>query len=225
MARRARISLPALTVVVGAVLLGLGVPRLLGALTLFPGDPIADAIKDGQAVGDARLTVLLDSRAAARRFLPASKTELDIALGRLAALKATSSGGSERKSLLDQTIDSLRRGLAAAPGDSFAWARLAYAIALRDGRGSAAPAWRMSILTSPADPKLVLWRVKFGFGLLPHLDAADQPRLAQQIRFSWRFARRDLADFAREHGLQLVLRRVLSTEPDVAQLNQLFAPK
>jgi hypothetical protein len=81
----------------------------------------------------------------------------------------------------------------------------------------------MSIITAPAESRLVLWRAEFGADALQVLDAEDRARLVEQLRYAWRADPEALAQMARQRGLQLVLRRVLSGEPDVKELNRLFA--
>jgi tetratricopeptide (TPR) repeat protein len=212
-----------LALLFGGVLIWLAAPRLLAAFALLPGDPLLEAVQGNEDIDAGQVATLLSSREQARRFLASPEIEIEIGIAELLSAEKAAPGSAERRARLDRAIESLRRGLALAPRATFAWAKLAYALFLQDGLGAAAvDAWRMSILTAPAESRLVLWRAEFGALALQKLDTEDQRRLADQIRYAWRFDRESLARMGRERGLQLVLRRVLSGEPDVAELNRLF---
>ncbi len=222
--RRTRWPRVLLAALFGCALVALGAPRLLAALALLPGDPLLEAVQGDARLDDSQVSALLSSREQARRFISAAEIDFDIGMAELLRAGAAADDSPERQASLDRAIESLTEGLARAPRATFAWARLAYALLLREGMSRPAiDAWRMSILTAPAEARLVLWRTEFGAAALSLLDAEDQRRLAQQIRHAWRSDRESLARIGRERGLQLVLRRVLSGEPDAAELNRLFA--
>lgn len=213
-----------LAIAFGGVLVALAAPRLLASLALLPADPVLDAVQSGEPIDAGLIAALISSREQARRFVSAPEIDVEIGMAEVLQAEAAPPDSAERRVALDRAIESLRAGLARAPRASFAWAKLAYAIQLRNGMSKPAiDAWHMSIETAPAEPRLVLWRSEFGAAALPLLDVEDQGRVAQQMRHAWRFDREGLARLARDRGLQLVLRRVLSGEPDVAELNRLFA--
>src|SRR5262249_45656376 len=138
-----------------AFLLAAGVPRLLAALAMLPGDPVLAEVEDGKTVDATALALLIDGRQEARRYVADPRLNTDIALAELLQVDQQAMGDRERRALVDQAIDQLRLGLAAVPANSFAWARLAHALALQGGRNDAAlAAWRLSIATAPAEPKL-----------------------------------------------------------------------
>src|SRR5262245_19692680 len=156
------ITLPLAAVGLGALLVGLAVPRLLGEAALLPGSPMVESLKRGESGDASHLQALRDSRIAAQAFLPASRTELDLGLVWLTEAQTMAPGSRERTLLLDSAIAAFRSGLASQPRETFAWSRLAYALSLRDGHDAGIAQWRMSIETSPAEPSLDLWRVEFG---------------------------------------------------------------
>jgi hypothetical protein len=213
-----------LALLFGGVLIALGTPRLVAALALLPGDPLLAAVDGGESIDAAQISMLQSSRAQASAFVTSADIAIEQGMAELLAAEAVPEGSTQRRARLDQAIQSLREGLALGPRATFAWAKLAYALLLRDGTSPAAiDAWRMSIITAPAESRLVLWRAEFGADALQVLDAEDRARLVEQLRYAWRADPEALAQMARQRGLQLVLRRVLSGEPDVKELNRLFA--
>lgn len=169
-------------------LLAAGVPRLLAAVVLLPGDPPLADIEDGKASDEASLKVIIDSRLDALRFAADPRIYTDIALAKILLADQSPSGNPEREVLMGQAIDQLRLGLAGAPANSFAWARLAYALRQRPTPGmSELDAWRLSIATAPADPKLVAWRAWFGFQMAGQLTDPDRALLAKQVGYARRY--------------------------------------
>lgn len=204
--------------------MALGAPRFLAALALLPGDPLLDAMRSDEPIDAGQISALASSREQARRFVAAPELDSEIGMAEVLRAERAPPASAERRAALDRAIESLQEGLARGPRATFVWAKLAYAIQMRDGMvKTAIDAWRLSIATAPAEPRLVLWRSEFGAAALPLLEVGDQGRLAEQMRYAWRFDREGLARLARDRGLQLVLRRVLSGEPDAAELNRLFA--
>jgi hypothetical protein len=171
-----------------AFLLAAGVPRLLAALALLPGDPALAEIEDDRTVDPTALALLIDGRQEARRYVADPRLNTDIALAELLQIDRQALGDREKRALVDRAIDQLRLGLAAAPANSFAWARLAHALALQGGRDETAlAAWRLSIATAPAEPKLAAWRARFADRLVKQLDPSDIRLLTQQLQYALHF--------------------------------------
>jgi hypothetical protein len=171
-----------------AFLLAAGAPRLLAALAVLPGDPALAEIEDGRPVDTAALDLVIEGRQEARRYVADPRLNTDIALAELLRIEDPTVGDRERRALIDRAVDQLRLGLAAAPANSFAWARLAHALALQGGRDEAAlAAWRLSIATAPAEPKLVAWRARFADNRVKQLDSSDIRLLTRQLQYTLRF--------------------------------------
>ena len=171
-----------------AFLLATGIPRLLAALAMLPGDPSLAEIEEGRPVDAAELALVIAGRQEARRYVADPRLNTDIALAQLLLIDQQAPGDAERRALLDRSVDQLRLGLASAPANSFAWARLAHALALQDGRDAAAlAAWRLSIATAPAEPKLVAWRARFADHRVKPLDESDIRLLSQQLQYAVHF--------------------------------------
>ena len=171
-----------------AFLLAAGVPRLLAALAMLPGDPALAEIEEGQPVDAAALDLVIEGRQEARRYVADPRLNTDIALAELLRIDQQAVGDRERRAVIDGAVDQLRLGLAAAPANSFAWARLAHALALQgDSDQAALAAWRLSIATAPAEPKLVAWRAKFADDRVKQLDPSDIRLLTGQLQYALHF--------------------------------------
>ena len=210
----------------GAALLVLGLPRLVSALTMLPAEGVLDAVQAGRSVGEDDLGRFEGRWSLARQFSASGRIATDLAAARLAQSERLPKGSeAERRRLVEESVDLLEEGLAKTPANSFAWARLAYALSLRDGPDvPAVDAWRMSVLTAPADRRLVLWRARMGIALLSRLREGDHDLLDRQIRFAWYADGKGLARYAKEAGPQVVdtIRiALLDTPEDLARFNQL----
>jgi hypothetical protein len=189
--RRRAIASCLIFAALSAFLLATAVPSLLAALIRLPSDATVESLSAGQAASQAELEALVVASAAARRFVPNPRYSTDIAAAHLRQAMVASAGSSDRNRLVTDAMTALRSGLAEQPANSFAWARLAQAMALVD-RDPAAPlpAWRLSIDTAPAEPRLAGWRARFGAYRLAVLDAADRARLLQQTLLARSFRER-----------------------------------
>jgi hypothetical protein len=119
--------------------------------------------------------------------------------------------------LVQDAVALLEEGLAAMPANGFGWAQLAQARLLQEGPGpEALAAWRMSVLTAPAEPQLALWRARLGTGLALHFVEGDQALLDRQIRFAWRWDPERLAAYAKSAGPQVLgaVRAALDDQPE-----------
>ncbi len=210
-----------LPLVLGGCLLVFGLPRLVSALTMLPGAPVIDALRAGQPVSDEELDGLARRWSIARQFSSSGRIAAELAATKLAeADRLTRGAQSKRQGLVEEAAALLEAGLAAAPANSFAWARLAYARSLKDGFGpGAVDAWRMSVLTAPADRRLALWRTRFGIALISRFLEGDQALLDGQIRFAWRSNQEEVARYAKAAGPESVrvVRATLLNQPEDLQ--------
>jgi hypothetical protein len=207
-----------LPLAIAAFLLVLALPRFVSSVIMLPVEPVLDALQAGRPVSDEDLQRFASRAAAARQFSSSGRLATDLAAAKLAqAERLPTRAQAERRELVADAATLLEQGLATTPANSFAWARLAYARTVLNGAGPAAvDAWRMSVLTAPAEPRLAVWRTRLGIALLAHLREGDRDLLDRQIRFAWRFDPERLADFAKSGGPDTIrlIRVALLDEPD-----------
>jgi hypothetical protein len=174
-----------------AFLLATAVPSLIAALARVPADATVEALSGGSRSTPAELDALVAGSAAALRFAGNPRFATDMASALLRQALAAPAGSPERRRLIEDTLQALRRGLAEQPANSFAWARLAETIALAEPDPTAPlAAWRLSIDTAPAEPRLAAWRARFGAQRLAVLDADDRARLLRQTMLARSFDER-----------------------------------
>lgn len=124
----------------------------------------ADAIDDfGGVTGDARLL-------ADRGLLLLRRSGMETAQAPL---------------LLREAMDATIEGLARNPGNTDAWARLAYLRARTGDRLGAGQAFRMSLLAAPLSPQLMPSRLRLGLDLLDSLNEEQRRLLSRQVRLLW----------------------------------------
>jgi hypothetical protein len=94
---------------------------------------------------------------------------------------------------------------------------LAHAELLQDRRAEALSALKVSILTGPSLPGLLLWRCAVGIDLYPSLDAEGRRLLAGQFRVAAERSLDRLVGLVRRKNAVLVALALLSSSPDAVQ--------
>jgi hypothetical protein len=213
--RRGEAFLP---LAVGACLVVLGLPRLISAVVTEPVQPTLEALQAGDRVSEEGLARLTGRAALARNFSSSGRVAVELAAAKLAqAARLPERAQTERGELVQDAVALLEEGLAAMPANGFGWAQLAQARLLQDGPGPAAvDAWRMSVLTAPAEPQLALWRARSGIGLASHFIEGDHALLDRQIRFAWQAEPERLAAYAKSAGPEVLtaVRTALIDQPE-----------
>lgn len=207
-----------LPLALSAALLMLGLPRLVGAVATLPFEPQVEALKSGRDLTHSELS-RLDSRwSIARRFTSSGEISAELAAIKMAtADQLPERATTERRDLIGSAAELLRESLSEGPANAFAWARYAAALS-EEGRPEAIDAWRMSVLTSPADRRLLLWRSQFALARVAQLAQIDRDLLDSQIRLAWRHDRDALLRFARraKPAAVQILRAALVQRPEDA---------
>lgn len=107
--------------------------------------------------------------------------------GGLLRLKlALPTGGAADKAELEKAVADLEQGLSRMPADGRAWAALSHADLALDHPEAAAKALSVGLFAAKADPYLNPSWCVLGVALWPRLDASDQARIAEEIRWAWR---------------------------------------
>ena len=211
------VSAVAIALVLGMALLWLGVPRLVAAFLMLPGDSTLSRLQEQQAIAPNELETVIESRAAALRWVSSGRLYTDRALGRLLQEEGTGPGAqAKNSSRFDQAIRDLKAGLAVAPADPYAWARLALAKHLVDGPSpEVASALVMSLLTGPYEPDMIPLRLELAFENWAHLPQQDRELIDQQVRYAWSRSKKRLLRMAREPERLAVIRAALAKDPRI----------
>jgi hypothetical protein len=163
-----------------ALILAVGLPGIFADAVRLPSEVTIHELQSGQPVAQAA------DETAMRRLGWAAMTSnvahVDLALAMLA--DATDPVSTEYRVAGDHAARQLRTYLAAAPGDSRAWANLALAEMRRDTRGAAVIPFKMSVELAPTSAVDLVWRCGFGIDLYPALDDDGRAMLARQFRLA-----------------------------------------
>ncbi len=186
------IGLPAL---IGVVLITLAVPRMAAEVRIIPADNTLEKVRslNWDELQDApKAEALSDAVVAleAGQSIHDRNADLysDVAFAQLRQVDLVGIDSEAGKALLSDAIENLKAGLKRNPANSFAWARLSYALLLQNGEPTdevlEALAW--SYQTGPIMEKLLYFRTDLSLRLWPHLDFAGRDFAIEQIRFYWK---------------------------------------
>ena len=203
-----------LALVGGAALLTSAVPRTIAAFSMLPGDPVLEAIQWGEQVRVSDLELLTSSREAGLAWIESGRGWTDLGLAQLRLVRNAGTWTAEGQRLLDQSASSLRHGLALAPANPFAWARLAYVELVRGGPSNAvAEALKMSIATGTQEPHLMFSRLNLCLRVWREFDEEGRALVAQQIRFADNMSRTRLARLTKKWNASQVVADALKDAP------------
>jgi hypothetical protein len=149
-----------------------------------------DRVRDPDVIGAA-----IAGQLAAARWLDSGQTWADIAAAHLARLRAPGTTREAAREAILQAEAALRRSLARKPANPHAWAQLAQ-IHLALGRDGAqiGDALRLSVLTGPVEPHLLLPRCRLALAAWPKLDHTARALFGRQFALA---LLRDDGSFAR----------------------------
>lgn len=170
--------------VLTCVMLGLGIPQLVGAMTALGAAAVIDDLQRGQTPDVKALTAASDSLAQAVSWDRNGTYDTRRATV-LSALAEAAPPGPEQQNLYTQAIAAVRAGLSRAPGQPHAWAHLAALLERTGDRIGAIDALRLSMLSGAVEPALMLWRIDQGLRLRALLDPDTVSMLRRQIRLMW----------------------------------------
>ncbi len=209
----------ALSLILGAAILFLGVPRTIAAFVMLPGNQALREIQERRPVGDEDLSVLAASREWALSWAESGRTWTDLALAQLLGAFAEGAASRPRAELVEQAIASLKSGLILAPAKPHAWTRLAYAEVLAsEPLPAVTAALRMALLTATYEPDLLFARLELCLSAWRHFEPADRDLILQQARLAWRTEPNRLVDMAHRADRVGVIRAALSPSPaDLAE--------
>lgn len=203
--------------VIAAVLLVIAVPRTVGVILTARSEPVLRKLQDQQPVYMEELKTLANALERGRFWLNDGRLRTDLGLAYLLVSEQMQRGDSNAGVYLQRAIDELKAGLARAPANPYAWARLAYAEALSRGWSPlAVSSLRHALITAPHEPRLLWPRLRMAFLALPHMSSEDRVIVLRQVRVAWNADRAELTRLAIELDQVSVVRDALMQMPEDA---------
>ncbi len=204
--------------IAGAVLLAMGMPRLLAALTSLEGEAVVWEVFHAPLLGTPPLPADILAEGAASLADAASwntSGEREANRGDLLfrQLQAMPASDPDRAEVLQNAVAALEAGLAEAPAQPAAWAQLAYLRAISGDAVAAAKALRLSLLSGPVAPGVLPSRLKFGLALRPTFPSAMASELddllKRQVRLLWLTAPHELVPLSASQQSGSLVREAL----------------
>ena len=213
--RRRLVAAPA--ALVALVLLALAVPRMVGVLLSARSEPVLRKLQDQKPVQIDELRMLADAQRSGQLWLADGRLRTDLGLAYLLLAEKLPRGDTNAGAYLQQAIEALKAGLARAPANPYAWARLAYAEALAQGWSPLAVAsLRLAVITAPYEPRLLWSRLRMMFLAWREMSSEDREMVLQQVRYAWKADPAELTQLTVELQQVDIVRNALLPTPDDA---------
>jgi hypothetical protein len=186
-----------LSMLLGALVLWLAVPRLVASAWLALRDPVLQEIDAGERVFAADLLGLVASRELALGWAENREAhdERGTALAELAFREEPQSAAE--RATLERAVRAISTGLAVAPAAPKDWLQLGYLLVLLEGdpNRKAAEALLASMRTGAFEaPDFLLRRLFWSLAHWRFYDAEERRQIGDQVRLVWQLAPGDLAD-------------------------------
>jgi hypothetical protein len=211
-----RIVTIGIAAILGVLMLYAAVPRTVAAVLMMPGDRPLQLLQNGRQPTTAEIEPIVSSRTAAAGWIDQGRLWTDRSLARLALAEQTAKDDIPDAALLQDAARDLDTGLALAPVNPHAWARLAYVRFLLKGPNAgagAASALRLSFLTGPYEPDMTFPRLRLALAVWSNFSTEERDLARRQIRFAWVLSRDDVVDLAILSQRILVFRLALVNQP------------
>jgi hypothetical protein len=200
------------------VLLAVAVPRTVGVILSARSEPVLRKLQDQQPVQIYELKTLADAQETGQFWLADGRLRTDLGLAYLLLAEKLPRGDPNAGAYLQQAIEALEAGLARAPANPYAWARLTYAEALAKGWSRlAVSSLRLALITAPHEPRLLWSRLRMVFLAWPDMSTEDREIVLQQVRFAWQVDRSELTQLAVELKQVNLVRAALLQAPEDAK--------
>jgi len=204
-----------LTAMVAVFLLLIAIPRLLLSVVTVPSAVVLRELQNQEPVTFEELQTVVRSQRRGLFFVNNGRLYTDLGLAELLMAERLSADHADVNTHLENAVRALKDGLATAPGNPYAWARLAYAEArLRGWTPVALSSLRLALLTAAFEPRLLWSRLRLGFLAWSHMTAEDHEIMYQQIRTAWDEDPTELARLARDLDRIDVVRTALLRFPN-----------
>jgi hypothetical protein len=219
--------LAAIAGLMAIALLLLALPRTIASLLTLPSTAVLQRLQSQRPVSFEDLERVVSAQRRAIRLSSDGRLGTDLGLAELLIAERLPGDDPNVRGRLQNAVDALRQGLAAAPGNPYAWARLAYAEARQQGwTPLALSGLRMALLTAPYDPRLIWSRLRLSLLAWPYMPIEDREIVLQQVRWAWIENAAELARLAVEVDQVNVVRAALLRMPEAAgEFEKLLPPR
>jgi hypothetical protein len=197
------------------VLLAVAVPRTVGIILSARSEPVLRKLQNQQPVYIDELKTLANAQESGQFWLNDGRHRTDLGLAYLLLAEKLPRGDMNASAYLQR--EALKAGLARAPANPYAWARLAYAEALSQGWSPlAVSSLRLAIITGPYEPRLLWSRLRMAFLAWRYMSSEDREIVLRQVRVAWNADRSQLTRLAIELKQVNLVRAALMQMPDDA---------
>jgi len=203
--------------VLGLCLFCVSLPSLVVRMITLSGDPVHQAILDGQKVDDQDLALLEASRRKVISWYSNGELLNDMALVSLE--KASRLSLKESAPVYREAHAWQQRALQIMPADAYGWYRLSYFL-FREKEGpsaEAAQAWRLAMITAPYEPRLTLPRLQMGMSLGSFVSNEMESYILRLARAGWSFEPERLVGLAVRGNYISVVEKALAEDPTALQ--------
>ena len=207
----------AVTGIMALALIVLALPRTVAALLTIPSAAILRSLQNQETVGVEDLEKVVSGQRRGLSLVADGRLATDLGLAELLIAERLPADDPAVPTHFTNATNALKQGLALAPGNPYAWARLAYAEARQQGwTPLALSSLRLALLTSPYDPRLLWSRLRLGFLAWPYMQPDDRDIVLQQIRWAYDENPKELARLAVDADRVNVVRAALLRLPGAA---------
>lgn len=207
----------AVTGIMALALIVLALPRTVAALLTIPSAAILRSLQNQETVDIEDLENVVSGQRRGLSLVADGRLATDLGLAELLIAERLTSDDPAVPTHFTNATNALKQGLALAPGNPYAWARLAYAEARQQGwTPLALSSLRLALLTSPYDPRLLWSRLRLGFLAWPYMQPDDRDIVLQQIRWAYDENPKELARLAVDADRVNVVRAALLRLPGAA---------
>lgn len=198
----------------GIVLVLLAWPRFWSGLPLISHDYTTSRIARGYQQGLPVIVTMVEDykTSLARRYDP----KVALELSRMEYAFAQTRGVPPRltRALLDDAVAHGKKGLAGQPMQTFNWAELANALAATQGvTENFQKALRLSMLSGPHQPALILSRIRLGLLSWPFLTKENKTLIKEQVVLAAQLFPARLAEVPRSNLQSRLVIQLLRAEP------------
>jgi len=215
-----KIGIAALSLLLGVLLLVLSVPRIIAEVLMLPGNRVLPMMGDAKRSSAKELTIFIASRQRSLPWSGSARLRTDLGSAQLLQLRDVAGGGPRYQEEMAESLKMLREGLARAPGNPYAWTKLAYASLVdQTPPRRVVPLLEMAIRTAPVELPLTFARLQLCLIEWDYFPASSRPLLNKQLRLAWRQSADEITWLARATHRIDALREALP-EQERATLDQ-----